>query len=167
MLKAPKQSQSLEAKAGSGQAMVEFAFMLLLLMIVLCGILDFTRALYVYNFVSEAAHEATRYAIVRGGGTNSACTITGTTPCPACTSDITTYVTGLAMSGINTSQLSVPAVYWNGVAGTGSGGCPAAPNNNPGNSVQVTVQYNFNFLFGVLKVTTIPMTSTSQMVIQQ
>ena len=49
-----------------GSSMVEFALGASLLFMVVFGIIAMALALYTYNVVSEAAREATRYAIVRG-----------------------------------------------------------------------------------------------------
>lgn len=48
----------------AGQSLVEVAFVLPVLLIVLLGIFDFGRAIYAYNAVSNAAREAARVAIV-------------------------------------------------------------------------------------------------------
>jgi hypothetical protein len=47
-----------------GQALVEFALILPILLILLLGILDFGRAVAAYNSVSNAARSAVRVAIV-------------------------------------------------------------------------------------------------------
>jgi Flp pilus assembly protein TadG len=47
-----------------GQALVEFALILPLLILLMVGILDFGRAIFAYNSVSNAARTATRVAIV-------------------------------------------------------------------------------------------------------
>ena len=47
-----------------GQALVEFALILPILLILLLGILDFGRAVAAYNSVSNAARTAVRVAIV-------------------------------------------------------------------------------------------------------
>lgn len=52
------------APSSRGQALVEFAFVLPVLLLVLVGILDFGRAIFAYNSVSNAARSATRVAIV-------------------------------------------------------------------------------------------------------
>ena len=53
------------AKSGSrGQALVEFAFAMPFLVLLLVGIFDFGRAIYDYNTVNNAAHQAARLAIV-------------------------------------------------------------------------------------------------------
>lgn len=48
----------------AGQSLVEVAFVLPVLLIVLLGLFDFGRAIYAYNAVSNAAREAARVAIV-------------------------------------------------------------------------------------------------------
>lgn len=47
-----------------GQALVEFALILPLLILVLVGIFDFGRAIYAFNTISNAAREAVRIGIV-------------------------------------------------------------------------------------------------------
>ncbi len=48
----------------AGQALVETALVLPVLLIILMGVFDFGRAIYAYNAVSNAAREAARVAIV-------------------------------------------------------------------------------------------------------
>jgi Flp pilus assembly protein TadG len=47
-----------------GQALVEFALVLPVLLVILMGLFDFGRAVYAYTTVSNAAREALRVAIV-------------------------------------------------------------------------------------------------------
>ena len=47
-----------------GAALLEFSFMLLLLLILIFGIVDFGRAIYTANALSLAAREGARYAAV-------------------------------------------------------------------------------------------------------
>lgn len=47
-----------------GQALVEFALVVPILLLVLVGILDFGRAIFAYNSVSNAARSGARVAIV-------------------------------------------------------------------------------------------------------
>ena len=47
-----------------GQALVEFALILPIFMLILVGLIDFGRAVYAYNTVNQAAREAARLAIV-------------------------------------------------------------------------------------------------------
>lgn len=48
----------------AGQSMVEVAFVLPVLLLILLGIFDFGRAIYAYNTVANAAREAARLAVV-------------------------------------------------------------------------------------------------------
>lgn len=52
------------ARRSRGQALVEFALVLPLLILVLVGIFDFGRAIYAFNTISNAAREAVRIGIV-------------------------------------------------------------------------------------------------------
>jgi Flp pilus assembly protein TadG len=54
----------LGSQATGGQALVEFALVLPLLLILLVGTIDFGRAVFAYNSVSNAARSAARMAIV-------------------------------------------------------------------------------------------------------
>lgn len=47
-----------------GQTLVEFALILPILILLLVGIFDFGRAVYAFNTVNNAAHEAARLAVV-------------------------------------------------------------------------------------------------------
>ena len=51
-------------KRTRGQSLVEFALVLPILLILLLGILDFGRAIYAYNSVSNGARSGARVAIV-------------------------------------------------------------------------------------------------------
>ena len=52
-----------------GQALVEFALVLPVIVVVVFGILDVGRAVFTYNTLSEAARQGSRTAIVNQGGT--------------------------------------------------------------------------------------------------
>ncbi|MFZ3201823.1 MAG: TadE family protein [Candidatus Acidiferrales bacterium] len=130
-----------------GSTLVEFAVVLTVLFMFLFGVMDFARALYAYHFVANAAREGARYAIVRG----STCSSWGTA-CPAAASDIQTYLRNVPL-GINPNNVTVTTTW--------------TPNNNPGSTVQVKVQYSFQFILPFLPKSTLVMTSASQMVIAQ
>ena len=51
-----------------GQALVELALVLPLILLVSVGLIDATRAVWQYNELALAAREGTRYAIVHGAG---------------------------------------------------------------------------------------------------
>ncbi|MDQ2951926.1 MAG: pilus assembly protein, partial [Chloroflexota bacterium] len=52
------------------QALVEFAFVLPILLLVVTGLIDVARAVWAENTLAYAAREGTRYAIVHGAGGN-------------------------------------------------------------------------------------------------
>jgi Flp pilus assembly protein TadG len=138
-------------RADGGSSLVEFAMASIILFTLVFGLLAICLALYSYNVTAEAAREATRYAIVRG----SACT-SFATACPATATDIKTYVQGIGFPGINPASLSVPDDC-----------CWPKGNNNPGNPVQVTVQYTFPLVIPFVPRRILTMSSTSQMLISQ
>jgi len=148
-------NRSLEGKEKErGTELVEYAIVLTLLLMVLFGLIDFGRALYAYHFVSDAAREGTRYAMVRG----STCSSSG---CPASSSDIQNYLDKVP-AGIDPTQLSVTTT-WNP---NSSANCTGTP-NAPGCVVEVEVSYNFKFMLPFLPWSTVAMQSTSEMVISQ
>lgn len=51
----------------SGQAMVEFALVLILFVLLVMGVLDFGRGIFTYNGLSQAAREIARVASVHPG----------------------------------------------------------------------------------------------------
>jgi len=115
--------------------------------------------LYSFHSVAYAARLGSRYAVVRG----SACSGFASA-CPAIASDVQTYIRGKAFPGIDPTKLSV-STAWAALAG---GTCsPSASCNNPGNSVTVTVSYNFRLALPALAAKTITMHSSSEMVISQ
>lgn len=117
-----------------------------ILLIMTFGIVEAGHGYYAYTSIANAARDATRYAIVRG----SACT-SWTTACPATAADVQNFVRGQTPPGIDPSRMTVTTTW--------------IPNNNPGNSVKVTVQYTFKFTLAFIKVTDAVISSSSQMVI--
>ena len=158
-----------------GASILEFAFVLILIMFPLMfGIIDFSRAMYAYHWVSYEAREASRWASVRGAG----CTAP-MTGCNADSAAVQAYVQSIvaagmynvACNGATKGCVSVtttwPGTGGDGTSCTNSGNSPA---NSPGCIVQVQVNYYFGFslpFIGNLSGTTMNLHSTSQMVISQ
>ena len=143
----------------SGSSIVEFAMASIILFTLVFGVMAICLALYSYNVVSEAAREATRYAIVRGSKCNSF------TDCNIDQTGLQTYVQGIGFPGITPSSLTVAATA---TSATGTV-CTATltPCNKPGNPVQVTVTYTFPLVIPFVPSRTLTMSSTSQMTISQ
>jgi len=59
-----KRIGALNRSKGRGQSLVELALILPVFILVLVGILDFGRAFYAYNAISNAAREGARYGTV-------------------------------------------------------------------------------------------------------
>jgi Flp pilus assembly protein TadG len=157
------------ARRNDGNTIVEMAIGVSLFLMVLIGIIEVGLALYTYNYVSDAAREGSRWAIVRG----AACT--GNTPgldhCNAGQSDIQTYLQSLPYPGINSSSLTVtaswltastPPVSWSACTSSSTVVC-----NVPGNEVQVTVTYPFSLNIPFWRNASVTVGSTSSMVISQ
>jgi Flp pilus assembly protein TadG len=163
----PMRSSSRE----DGEMMLEFAMSCLVLIPILFGCIEACLGFYTYNFVADAAREATRYAMVRGSTSCantpglSNCGIGTTAPIQA----IQTYVQGLGYPGLNASNLTATPT-WLQATSNGSTTTWAAcdtPCTQPGNQVQVLVQYRFPFGVPFIPTTSIHIASTSSMVISQ
>lgn len=136
-----------------GSVLAEFTIVSIAALTLIFGIIDFGRALYTYHLVSDGARLGTRYAIVNGA---AACA--GGSPDP-----LQSYVSGQA-PGIDPSKMTVTTTCPGGNSGCRSS---AAPYNGSGCLVSVNVAYSFHFLVPLVSKLTIPMSSTSQMVISQ
>ena len=109
-------------KEESGSGLVEYAIVFMLFMTMLLAIADFSRALYAYHYVSSAARDATRYAIVRG------CSPVSVPDCPvaADSSSIQTFVQNAPL-GIDGSKVTATTTW--------------TPDHKPGSVVRVEVDY--------------------------
>jgi Flp pilus assembly protein TadG len=146
---------SVAARAGirrrfaPGQSYAEFSLVALPCLFLLFGVIAFGYAMYTYNFVSDAARDAVRYAIVHGSHSLN----------PVTQTDIRNFVKN-ELKGLSAQQLTVSAC-WN----PQNGDCPGpAGNNAPGQVVAVKVTYDFQPVFGMPSVV-LPLSSSSQMVI--
>jgi Flp pilus assembly protein TadG len=124
-----------------GQAAVEFAFVVVCLVILLVSILEMTMFIYTYAALTNAAKEGVRYAIVHGASSGTAISSTVkslSTPCatPATGTVLSTVRTYAALSLHNTSSMSINACYPDG-------------DNKPGSAVQVGVSYSYQPIFGL------------------
>jgi Flp pilus assembly protein TadG len=96
-------------RSDQGQALVEFALILPVLLLLILGLIDIARAVEQENTLAFAAREGTRYAIVHGAGASSSpltiCGVTTTTTNVSSTGSAT--ITPSDMSGI-----AVGTVLW-------------------------------------------------------
>src|SRR5690348_4657403 len=100
-----------------GQAMVEAAFVLFILVLLTFGITEFGRAMYTKNTLNNAARAGARCAIVR---LPSGCNSTPTTPCwdGSDIAVITQCVRSAISAIVNPANVTV-TVFLNGVDVTG------------------------------------------------
>ncbi len=125
-----------------GVALLEFGLVMVVFFMFVFGIMDFGRALYSYHFVSNAACEATRYAIVRGASSTE----------PATAADVANYVKSITPAGINFNDLTISTTW--------------SPNNDPGSSVRVRISDNLSFMTPFFS-KDFTLSDASQMVISQ
>jgi len=157
-----------------GVNLLEYAFIAILSMLLILGIMDFGRMLYTYHYLSNTAREASRWAAVNGSTCHDDLTCTA----PAADTDVATYVTQITPPGINSNNPPLTTtttwpVQANGpqTCTVGAGGalsCTAVcatTQNAPGCTVEVQVSYNFTFLFPLIRSSALTLSSTSQMVI--
>ncbi len=151
-----------------GNALVEFALAVVVLLSLLFGIIDIGRALYAYDWLYNGARQATRWAMVRGSqcdsllqpicpfgatGTNVFQYVTNTLP--------TGYGNGLDTTGIDTSAVMVNTNCFAGDSAPNPPPCAATAN------VQVQIMYQFHFITPFLAgFNSWTMTSTSERVVQ-
>lgn len=158
-------------QAEKGSTLVEFAVVVTLLLMLIFGVNGFGHALYAYHFVSHAAREATRYASVRGStcandnscvASNSASSTAGATT----QADVQTFVKNSVPSGLNSSKVTVTTCGVSGgsVCSVSPAVCNSTP-NAPGCTVQVQVSYAYDFIFPLIRTTSMTLSSTSDLVI--
>ncbi|MDR3739535.1 MAG: pilus assembly protein [Terracidiphilus sp.] len=156
-----------------GSTLVEVAVSFSLFAAVLLGIMQMSLALYAYHFVSDAAREASRWAMVRGSScsanvSTANCSPTSGLSTGADNTDIQTYVNNLGYpyaGNLTTSTTWCTPSSSTPTTWTSCGTTSAY--KGAGSQVQVTVSYSFPIAVPFWKSTTIPVSSTSSMVIAQ
>jgi Flp pilus assembly protein TadG len=126
-----------------GSSLFEFAVGSAMLLTIMFGIVDFGRALYAYDAISDAARIGTRYAIVRGSSSSV----------PVTAATVEWYVQNNCCAGLNPNSINVTTTW--------------SPNNNPGSNVKVSVQYTLTFMFPYLPTSSVSMSAASEMVVAQ
>lgn len=162
-----------------GQSMAETAVSLTLSLLLIFGFIEFCWGLYSFHYLANASHQATRYAIVRGGSWTTNCTDYTDSQCTASTAEIANYVAATAAnipgmyqgpSGTGLTASDVCVLYFASVQSSVTP-CTSSStgtlDNAPGDIVQVTINYPFELNLPFWTPITWQLTSTSQMVIAQ
>jgi len=130
-------------KRQGGSAIIESTLCFLGFIFLTVGLMEFSMAVYAYNFVTWAASDAARYASLHGFHSSN----------PVTVANIKSHVNSQAVALV-LSRLSMdedPTHIW-------------LPNNHPGSVVQIKLTYNVHPLVGLM-MQTMNVTSTSKMVI--
>jgi len=160
------------AVSDAGANVLEMALSSAILFAMFFGVFEVALGSYTSHYVSDAAREGARYAIVRGA---QSCTNTpNLSNCSASTDTIAAYVKGIKYPGIVTSNMTVNVSYLAGTTVVDSNGqtlttwatCSPACSNVPGNMVNVAVSYAFPLNIPFVPKKTINVSSTSQLVVQ-
>ena len=131
-------------KNEKGQATVEFALTVVLLMLFIVGFLELVTMVYTYNVLAGSAKEGVRYAIVHGAS-NAAPSgpVAGAASSPPCTASsanvgaVQTAVKNYAKASFHdTSTMTVNVCYFDG-------------DNQASHRVQVAVRYPYQPFFGL------------------
>jgi Flp pilus assembly protein TadG len=145
----PRRSTEAESRkrgiSKDGSAFVEFVFVAPLFLLLIFGIIEFSRVMLMYHHVGNAAREGSRYAIVHGSAIDGSAKDS-----TADETQVQNYVRSISPLDVN--NVFVTTKWLNG-------------DKKPGSPVEVTVKYNFKFLLPFMPVAGIPLTSKSQMVI--
>ena len=172
------ESQNPRQHNESGQAMVEFALVIVFVFIVFISMLQMILLMYAYNTLADAAKEGIRYAIVHGTGLGAAnCSGPGTvasiTPPVACTDSPganvvsaviggnacapspTCGLAGLSFQAISSTNFQCSTPTGNSVnvcydpGGANSGNTTfGSACSQPGCLVRVTVRHTYRPFFG-------------------
>ena len=157
-----------------GSEVVEFALASMLLFSAIIATIEFGLAMYAYHYVSNAAQQGARYAMVRGAHWSSSCS-TSAPPaftqkygCKANSTDVQNYVASNLGPGLSASNVTT-ATTWPGTTPDCSSACSACSSStqNQGCMVKVQVSYTFNFLPLRFLPQSMALTSTAEKVIQE
>lgn len=115
-------------KSQKGQTLIEFAFILPLLLVLLLGIIEFSVALYDKAVITNASREGARVGIVAQDRSNT------TTIDNGIKSAVNNYCAGRLINFAGSSSPKSITITW-----------PST--KTYGNPLAVNVQYDFNFIF--------------------
>jgi Flp pilus assembly protein TadG len=137
--KALSKKRSLK-KRQAGQAAVEFALIIIFLMVFLLSFLEIVAMLYTYSALADSAKEGVRYGIVHGtlsSGCNGPGPAVSPGTCDASAAGVTTAVTTYANYSLHgAGAMTITPTYPDGTS-------------TPSSRVRVTVSYPYQAFFGL------------------
>src|SRR5436190_17901259 len=125
-----------------GAVLLEHALVFLLFFVVLYGIMEFGRIVYLYNSLAGATRGAARFAIVHGSRSTA----------PATNDDIRARLLQWGIA-FDPAALTVNTTW--------------SPNNAPGSRVRIDSSYNISLMTGLIYTAPLRTVSRSEMVISQ
>ena len=152
-----------------GQALVEFALVIPVFLLVLSGILDFGFMLFSRMSVINAAREGARAAAMTADDTTIPTVVTNRVISAAATGGITVVPSNVTLACLQTSSSSfsaatnTPRCTW--TLYSNLSGCQNLGGAQPGDSVSATVTYRYQSFFPLLFGTGFDLRSTVQMVL--
>jgi hypothetical protein len=162
------------ARNESGQSLVETAVSMLIVLMLIFGVIEGCWGVYSFHYLANAAHEAARYAIVRGHDWIIPCDSVGgwsASMCTASPANIANFAANRGFPGINIDPNNDVCVeYFAPDSMPDSGSLACNPNTGPnsvGDIVQVTINNPFKLTLPGLPAYTWNLSSTSRMVIAQ
>jgi Flp pilus assembly protein TadG len=151
-----RHTRTVSRRRSRGQSLVEFAVVLPVFLLVLCGIMDFGFMLYSRMSVINSTREGARAVVAYTDPT-----LVNQIPAVA-RGQVTGTSNGLITDGMVTVQCVRTAGSCSFVANTP----PAAGDAKPGDAVRVSVTYPYRPFFPLLFGTTINLTSQTQMTLE-
>jgi Flp pilus assembly protein TadG len=124
----------------TGVTAIEFSLIVPVFLLIIYGIMELGRLLFIYNSLGHAVYEGGRYAIVRGSESAS----------PATTAQIEAQVATYA-ANLDPSLLNVDVTF--------------DPDNSPGSIVNIAATYDFAFMTNLLPLSDFDLTSETDAVI--
>jgi Flp pilus assembly protein TadG len=124
----------------SGVTAIEFSLIVPVFLLIIYGIMELGRLLFIYNSLGHAVYEGSRYAIVRGSES----------AVPATTAQIEAQVESYA-TNLDPSLLNVTVTF--------------DPDNSPGSTINIAATYDFAFMTNLLPFSDFDLTSETDAVI--
>lgn len=146
------------SRRSRGQALVEFAFVAPVFLLLLFAIIDFGRYVYYVQILNNAAREGARYAIVHG---SRSFTPTGPPSADSTGTVVAAVVRNYAIGVIGNGATFTIVSTWNKSTGPLDG----TGTNEREQRVRVTVSYDFHSLIPVVPIPPITINGESTLVI--
>lgn len=152
----------------NGSGLVETALSLSMLLTMIFGVVECSRAVYIDHFLANAAREAARYSMVRGSSWGTSCASVTSYSCTATSSNVTAFVQSIESAGVQSAHLTVNTT-WPGLTADNTT-CTSVGNtstNAVGCLVLVKLTYSFTYASPLLPKGTLTLTSSSEETISQ